>query len=361
MNISQHQDHALQTVSRWYSNKSSQQVFYLAGYAGTGKTTIAKHFAESVGYTLFCAFTGKAALVMQRKGCVNASTIHSLIYKVESNKGIPNFFLNQESEVKYADLVVVDECSMVGRDLGEDLLSFGCKVLVLGDPAQLPPVNSTGFFTSREPDFMLTEIHRQAAENPIIRMSMDVREGRGLQYGSYGTSKVIPLAKVDKDEILAADEVLVGLNRTRRTYNKRIRKLRGFPEQVSPGDKLICLRNNHKKGLLNGGLWTASEVLSYGQDITLIVTPIDAGASCNPQKVIVNHLFFEGREHELDWKSRQYSDEFYFGEAITVHKSQGSQWDDLYVFDESGAFREDAQKHLYTAVTRAAERITVAR
>jgi DNA helicase IV len=63
----------------------------------------------------------------------------------------------------------------------------------------------------------------------------------------------------------------------------------------------------------------------------------------------------------VDWKSRQYSDEFYFGEAITVHKSQGSQWDDLYVFDESGAFREDAQKHLYTAVTRAAERITVAR
>lgn len=360
MDISAHQDQALQAVSSWYKS-NGPQVFYLGGYAGTGKTTLAKHFAESIGHTVFCAFTGKAALVMQRKGCINAATIHSLIYKVESNKGIPTFYLNHDSEVKYADLVIVDECSMVGKELGADLLSFGTKILVLGDPAQLPPVNSAGFFTSGEPDFMLTEIHRQAAENPIIRLSMDVREGRGLQYGSYGDSKVIHLSQIDRQELLAADAVLVGLNRTRRTHNKRIRHLRGFPDEVSVKDKLICLRNNSKKGLLNGGMWTVAEIISRGIDIQMIVTPIDAGAACNPQKVIVNHLFFEGREGELDWKSRQYSDEFYFGEAITVHKSQGSQWDNLYLFDESGAFREDAVKHLYTGLTRAAERITVAR
>jgi exodeoxyribonuclease V len=361
MNVSAHQDQALQAVASWYADPRRPQVFYLGGYAGTGKTTLAKHFAESIGNVLFCAFTGKAALVMQRKGCTGAATIHSLIYKVESNQGIPTFYLNHNSEVKYTKLVIVDECSMVGKDLGTDLLSFGTKILVLGDPAQLPPVNSAGFFTSGTPDFMLTEIHRQAADNPIIRMSMDVREGRGLSYGQYGESKVIPTSQVNKDEILAADTVLVGLNRTRRTYNKRIRSLRGFPDEVSVGDKLICLKNNSKKGLLNGGLWTVQQVLSRDQDITMVVSPLDAGESVNPQKVCVNRLFFEGREHELSWRSRQYSDEFYFGEAITVHKSQGSQWPNVYIFDESRSFREDSAKHLYTAITRAADRVTVAR
>ena len=58
---------------------------------------------------------------------------------------------------------------MVDEDLGRDLLSFGKPVLVLGDPAQLPPVKGGGFFTEAEPDVMLTEVHRQAADNPIIR------------------------------------------------------------------------------------------------------------------------------------------------------------------------------------------------
>ena len=66
---------------------------------------------------------------------------------------------------------------MVDEEIGRDLLSFGVPVLVLGDPAQLPPVAGGGFFTAAEPDVMLTEVHRQAADNPIIRMSMVVREG----------------------------------------------------------------------------------------------------------------------------------------------------------------------------------------
>lgn len=93
------------------------------------------------------------------------------------------FTLNPDSIVGDAKLVIVDECSMVGEVLASDLLSFGTKVLVLGDPAQLPPVDGAGYFTSKPPDFILTEIHLQAAENPIIRMSMDVREGKKAQTG----------------------------------------------------------------------------------------------------------------------------------------------------------------------------------
>ncbi len=66
-----------------------------------------------------------------------------------------------------AALVVIDECSMVDADLGNDLLSFGVPVLVLGDPAQLPPLRGGGFFTEAEPDVMLTEVHRQAEGDPM--------------------------------------------------------------------------------------------------------------------------------------------------------------------------------------------------
>jgi exodeoxyribonuclease-5 len=81
-----HQDSALQAVSDWLKAKPGQngnpRIFRLFGYAGTGKTTLAKHIAEGVdGEVKFAAFTGKAALVMRSKGCFDAQTIHSMIYR----------------------------------------------------------------------------------------------------------------------------------------------------------------------------------------------------------------------------------------------------------------------------------------
>src|SRR5690606_31775138 len=131
--------------------------------------------------------------------------------------------------------------------------SFGTPVLVLGDPAQLPPVSGGGFFTSDEPDVMLTEVHRQAANNPIIQMSMLIRDGKALPEGSYGGSRVIDSGDLEQEDILSADQVLVGRNNTRRRYNTRIRELLGR-EGIVPvaGDTLVCLRNARKRGLLNG-------------------------------------------------------------------------------------------------------------
>ena len=98
--------------------------------------------AEDVdGEVKFAAFTGKAALVMRGKGCHGATTIHSLIYRArESGEEIPSFDLWDEAPASKAELIVIDECSMVDAELGRDLLSFGVPVLVLGDPAQLPPI-----------------------------------------------------------------------------------------------------------------------------------------------------------------------------------------------------------------------------
>src|SRR5215207_5525113 len=181
------QDEALVAVAAWLK-RGEPQLFRLFGYAGTGKTTLAKHIAEGVeGEVAFGAFTGKAASVLRAKGCSEASTIHSMIYRTrESEEGGPHFVINRAGPASQADLIIIDECSMVDEELGRDLLSFKKPVLVLGDPAQLPPVKGGGFFTEAEPDVMLTEVHRQAADDPIVRMAMTIREGGRLSIGEYG-------------------------------------------------------------------------------------------------------------------------------------------------------------------------------
>ncbi len=374
MKWSSEQDAALVAVDRWLKAPSSQ-VFRLFGYAGTGKTTLARHFAESVdGEVLFAAFTGKAAQVMRSRGADGARTIHSLIYRPrgeeqseETGEVSPLFSLSRSSPVAKASLVIIDECSMVDEELGRDLLSFGTPVLVLGDPGQLPPISGGGFFTEAEPDALLTEVHRQARDNPIIQLAMDVRAGETLRYGSHGDSAVINRDEVETERVLDADQVLVGLNRTRRRYNQRLRELKGFSGRLpAAGDKLVCLRNDAQKGLLNGSLWQvmlaspAKRKIKAGLALNMVVKAEDDGPFGTSAKVRVARAAFEGNG-DLPWQVRRNFDEFDFGYALTVHKAQGSQWDDIVLFDESFAFKEHRQRWLYTAVTRAAERITIVR
>ena len=208
---SREQADAIDQVGRWLK-QGEPQVFRVFGYAGVGKTTLARHIAEGArGETAFAAFTGKAALVMRSKGCAGATTIHALIYRAsEGAEGAPNFTLNADGPASKAGLIVIDECSMVDAELARDLLSFGKPILVLGDPFQLPPVKGGGFFTEGAPDVMLTHIHRQAQDNPIIRLSEIVRSGGDLGEGVYGETRVIPRAAVDPAQVLGADQVLVG-------------------------------------------------------------------------------------------------------------------------------------------------------
>ena len=112
MQFAPQQDEALKAVSKWLK-EGKTPVFRLFGYAGTGKTTLAKHFAEHVdGDVLFAAFTGKAALVMRSKGCADASTIHSMIYRPkrpaedeEETEETFSFALNRHADIAKADLV----------------------------------------------------------------------------------------------------------------------------------------------------------------------------------------------------------------------------------------------------------------
>ncbi len=365
MDWSLQQESALKHVREWLRDRRSPQVFRLFGYAGTGKTTLARSLAEGArGRVLFGAFTGKAAYVMRQRGCEGARTIHSLIYcpQDDPNSWEPKFVLDPGSDVADAALVIIDECSMVGEDLARDLLSFGTKVLVLGDPAQLPPVKGTGYFISADPDVMLTEIHRQARDNPIIAMATTVREGGRLELGAYGASRVIGREDVDPESIVKASQVIVGLNRTRTTYNRRMRELLGYESPLPiVGDKLVCLRNDREKKLLNGSLWKVARKprAHKGDTVKLHVLSEDADDSMKPTHVSVRQEFFLGTDGSLEWPDLRRTNQFTYGYALTVHKSQGSQWPDVVIFDESRSFPDCRANHLYTALTRASERVTV--
>jgi exodeoxyribonuclease-5 len=385
MKLSYQQQQAVDAIQQWL--KSDQQVFRLFGYAGTGKTTLAKYI--TTGATLFCAFTGKAAYVLRQKGC-EAFTIHQLIYcpKDRSQRKLkelelelkntddaekikelerqiefehkklnsPNFVLNEDSPVKTADLVVVDECSMVNEQMAKDLMSFGTKILVLGDPAQLPPVMGCGFFIQAEPDFMLTEIHRQARGNPIIQLATRIRNQEWIKPDG---DMVIPWGSVSPKDVLGFDQILVGRNATRKATNRKIRTLLGrkldIPEE---GDRLVCLRNDHEVGLLNGAIWKVESCFDNDQYLDLII--YDPESSANFIAVEAHrHHFLADAPAQIPFWIRKEAQEFDYGYALTVHKSQGSQWDKVLIFDESAAFGNDSHKHLYTAVTRAAKEVKV--
>lgn len=375
MEFSPQQDEALKAVSKWLK-EGSTPIFRLFGYAGTGKTTLARHFAEGVdGNVLFAAFTGKAAQVLRSRGATKANTIHSLIYRPRGEEEVedittgktmiaPMFSVNRQSAVADAALIVIDECSMVDEELGRDLLSFGTPILVLGDPGQLPPISGGGYFTEHEPDYLLTEIHRQARDNPIIDLAMRVREGGDLAYGDYGTTQIISKNDVTQDLVLDADQVLVGTNKTRKRYNQRLRILKGFQQPYpQSGDKLVCLRNDPSKGLLNGSLWqvmtSSKETTKPG--INLLLRPEEDDMGRGSAKVRLLKAAFEESETDIPWTTKKRFDDFDFGYALTVHKAQGSQWNNVVLFDESWAFRDTSKNWLYTAITRAVEKLTIVR
>lgn len=393
---------AIEKFQAWYSGKSPK-FFSLIGPAGTGKTTIAKYLAALVpGTVYFMAFTGKAALVMQQAGCVGASTIHKMIYQPqdrsrvrlltlrglvenfpedgrpeeledlldqlrieESTAASPSFKLKSDSPLRYAALCIIDECSMIDESIGKDLLSFGVPILALGDPGQLPPVFGQGYFTNPKPSHLLTQIHRQAQDSPIIKLATTVRTGGSLTVGKYGTCEVIakskePEAKARMQElVMAADQIIVGRNKTRQNINRRTREVLGYPGGIPvPGDKLICLRNNHDLGILNGSLWEVEEIDVFTEDTCqLTVAPYQTEGESVTCTAHMHH--FQRRIKELDYWDRRDAEEFDFGYAITCHKSQGSQWDNVLIIDESDCFRENASKHLYTAITRAVSTVTV--
>jgi exodeoxyribonuclease-5 len=414
---------AVMRIVQWFHHETKhQQVARLFGYAGSGKSTITRHIIEALGLTSgqgrgwggvqFAAFTGKAALVMTRKG-TPASTIHSLIYRVSEateeeigrvekelaqlKAGLflmgpgelafartqiaslelrlahihePRFVLNSQSLVRDCDLIVLDEVSMVGEEMANDLLAFGKPILVLGDPGQLPPIHGEGAFTNVTPDVMLDEIHRQAEGSAILRLATLARQGLPIDYGAYDDHVwKMPRRDVSPEQMLRGGQVLCGSNMTRRGLNMSMKRAVGFTHDLptGSGEKIICLKNRHELGLINGMFLTLSDVNHQpGNEVsfTATVRTEDGQQISGPQHFwrgeYDDHIVFDRDRGRRDAYLRRSLIETSWGYAITVHKSQGSSWDNVILFDDGfGRTAIDRNRWLYTAITRAEKGLVI--
>ena len=374
------QDLVVREAAEWI--RSARGAFqapwkYLAGVAGSGKTTLAKKLSEEFNVA-YCAYTGKAANVLREKGCVGATTLHQRIYRPEEKavraddgeqRWSTEFIARDDSPLAEYDVVVLDECSMLDAKMATDLLSYGKPVLVLGDPFQLPPVAGEGYFTSREPTWFLDEVHRQAAQSGILRLATDIREGRGvLDPRSYmPEAAVVSLeeATASEDQLLGwTDIVLVGTHRMRHHFNNQYRlaaRRRGpLPEK---GEQLVCLANDHKRGLLNGAIWRVDAMDARQKGFhkleMFIRSEDDPPASLLVEAWDHDFLGTEAEFDKMPWGQRAQRARFAYGYALTCHKSQGSEWGRVVVVDESRTFREHSARWLYTAVTRAAKHLVL--
>ena len=419
---------AIRQVKEWFKTRTrQQQVFRLFGYAGSGKSTALGFALEELGLSphpgtgdgrgvpgvVTATFTGKAALVLTRKG-TPARTIHSLIYKViESTEeeieaaarrillaeqdalrltgfarttadaaieamrqGLsamkyPRFALNPQSEAADARLIVLDEVSMVGREMARDLMSFGKPILVLGDPGQLPPIRGEGAFTRDEPDVMLTEIHRQAAESAIIRLATMAREGRPIGFGTYD-DHVAKLRKGDitPQQALRCGQLICGLNATRLQLNNAMRAAAGLGGTLLPtgqAEKIVCLKNQNDIGLINGMFVTLEDIVDESSLHFSAIVRDESGCQLGaperdgrPGRLRIykghfeDHVAYDDKRHDRDYKAKRLLTEATFGWAITAHKAQGSQWQNVIVWDDGlGRNELDRRRWLYTAITRA--------
>lgn len=389
------QQEAFKNIFKWLKEKPNKRkpIFRLFGYAGTGKTSMAKKVAvfaenELKGFVVFAAYTGKAAAVLKSKGCANSSTIHSLIYRPKIDRITGKIIgqeVNRESLLATARLLIIDEASMVTEEMARDLLSFGVAILVLGDPGQLPPPKGSSYFADSKPDYMLTDIERQAEDNPIIYLATRARKGLILKPGRYGDSRVLSSSVDVTDKMMLSGQIICGTNRTRHSLNERYRKIKGHHDKdsqfPSKGETLICLKNNHDNGLLNGTMWTCTQ-----PKIKPMLKPVDhRDLRKGFIQTNLEGLHFKVRSHDLfdssgeplivstvcsahmfdrnlpepPWQDVAHCDQFDFGYALSGHKSQGSQYTKGLIVDESWIFSEYPEKHLYTTLTRYVDSVTV--
>lgn len=372
------QEKGLKIAVERYKNHEPYTV--IAGYAGTGKSTLVKFIIEELGVdeadVVYIAYTGKASLVLKNKGCTNTMTAHKLLYKAKELPDRTYEFIPKKKLDEYCRIIVLDECSMLPQDMWELLLSHHIHVIALGDPGQLPPIDGMSSILS-EPHVMLSEVMRQAQDNPIIRLSMDIRAGKWIDYGGPKECRIMSKEHVTDKLLLGADQVLCGKNATRHGLNDRMRKIR-FGEHCSSYpvscDKIICLHNEWNKlgsngePLVNGMIGTINNIHLDNKDPLYHPKMIadfisDNGGSYADLQM--DHKIFTDKETTVNKDNwRRYKNaprpcEFDYGYAVTVHKFQGSEAEKVVVYDEWLGDKDYHTKWLYTAVTRASKMLVV--
>jgi exodeoxyribonuclease-5 len=408
--LSADQELAYQIMAKWLANggivhpkQTNPHLLTLCGYAGCGKTVLVSVLAKEFGTAIrfaFCALSGRAASVLGNKlreqgirfgeGGHYCGTIHRLIYKpIEDEKGEVVYWA-KNPKLDY-DIIIMDEASMISESIFQDLSSYGIDILAVGDHGQLPPIEGK-FSLMQEPILRLEKIHRQAQDNPIINLSMIIRE-TGKIPTKIPNNKHISIIKKSEyvdflrqtyrgkqnpEEILDY-AVLCYKNTTRAMLNTMIRNV--VFGNISPtplsNDLVICLKNVNKPNskqppMYNGyrgyfltgitetdrDFWSAKLSFPY-EDIEVKVNNL-CKHQFGYQKTFSS---FEELE-KFGMKVKHWNDVgllFDYGYAITCHKSQGSQFDNVILFNERPApvTDDNYRRWAYTAVTRSSDKLTI--
>jgi exodeoxyribonuclease-5 len=350
MKLSQEQKYVLKELS-----KVSKDVQILGGYAGTGKTTLISHLSQVLEDFGVCAYTGKAANVLRRKG-MSASTIHSLIYKPEDDgRGGVRFVLIPPEDLQQQGFLV-DEASMVSRDIYQDLLSFGRPIIFVGDHGQLEPVGED-VNLMKNPDFRLEEIHRNAGE--IAFFAEWIRKGYRPQsfehQSAYSGKKIHFVRNQEAVRMLTdVDQIICAFNKTRVGLNMQVREKLGFSgDTPQREERVMCLRNDKQKGLFNGMQGVVQQTYprkKYSNPKLRIETDdgerIETFYDVN-QFNKIKYDFQMGREEPAP---------FDFAYAITCHKAQGDEWERVMVMEQRCDLW-DHKRWAYTAASRARNKV----
>lgn len=369
MSLTDKQGNCILVIKNWLKEGDSP-VFILKGYAGTGKTFLLDYLQlvlqEEKINVIFCTPTGKSASVLTSKLTgAQATTIHRAFYRPYEYKTAEGgaelgFEMHDDSDFNKSTLIVVDEASMLAEDIMLEIVQKAkvrnSKILFVGDPMQLPPVNSTPWFIETEANFFLDEILRQAADNPIIRLSMAIRNA-SCKKSDFNYPGQIEFIKVASDgDYLAADQILCGKNNTRAVANKHVRKLLFKQRQFGclPREKLICLSNC--SGQSNGDI-----ILVESAEMPTDITAPSTKLITKDGKNLVVDMSNMIKLYDPNMVFQKTRDVVYldYGYAITVHKSQGSEFDSVLLLDDKiGCQDRDFRiRWLYTAITRAKKRI----
>ena len=410
LTLTPEQDKALVAISSWLKEPLTQEnwMFTLSGFAGTGKTSTLQYLVQTIDQQfLCCAPTGKAASVLRGKiPGLDVRTAHQILYvptgqsvaalerleralqdakandqptvalllairdeKERLSADKVSFMPKPSPDVIPGRLIIVDESSMVSERMRDDFKDLDCKVLFVGDSGQLPPVRETSWFIEHKHDATLTTIMRQALDSPIIRLSMQVREGRfNREEFASGNCMVISKGDLDPQLWLKADQILTGGNASRRRINRYVRKCLGYNRSSLPvaGEKMICLKNDHYKipPWINGIQFTTTEDTPNPSDAGQFLLNCDYDGIMMCQEFYPYHCnshYVEDLEEEpREMRKGLFEADYAYG--ITVHKSQGSEWPFVIVADDK-LFKEQVEfrkRWLYTAITRAKQQLIIA-
>ena len=376
-------------------HRAGEKYTVIAGYAGTGKSTLVRFIIDALGVeedkVCFCAFTGKAAEVLKKKGNKNVATLHRLLY---DHVPLPagGFFRKPKPSIDF-NVVVVDEVSMAPKTLMELLFKHRVYVICLGDPFQLPPIDKDeDNHLLDNPHVFLEEIVRQEAESEIIQLTMKIRNQEPIDYFNGKEVKIIPYSDLNTGLLQWGDQILTGTNVKRQAVNNQMRALQRRTGEPMDGDKIICLRNywdtNSMNGdpLINGTIgilqnsfqtwreiprFVPSDIRRFDVLVGDLIVPetndIYQMTDMDRQMIITGEKCCDWRlSYKLGKLRPRYGEivpkEFAYAYAITTHKSQGSEWPNVVVLEEKFPFdKTEHARWLYTACTRSSKKLVLVR